>query len=119
MKEIVNVLGVPYKIEIHKHDDDKVLFEKHLDGYCSDLEKKIVISDMSGEDFKYMNEIEKANLQKLTLRHELLHSVFGESGLSSSSNVFNGSWVNNEEMIDFFAIQFPKILEIYREAECL
>lgn len=119
MKDIVNVLGVPYKIEVHSCDEDKMLSEKFLDGYCASLEKKIVISDMCNESYKYLTNAEKNYCTKETLRHELLHAFFNECGLGSNANAFSGAWVDNEEMIDFFAKQFSKILEIYREAECL
>lgn len=119
MKDYVDVLGTRYAIEIHVHDEDRLLSEKHLDGYCSDLDKRIVLSDMSGEDFKYMTDTEKENLQKITVKHELLHAFLGESGLCSSANVFNGAWTNNEEMIDYFANQFHKIAEAYQWLEVL
>lgn len=36
-----------------------------------------------------------------------------------SSLAENSPWAQNEEMIDFFAIQFPKILEAFRAADAL
>lgn len=119
MKPYVDILGIRYKIEVHKHNEDKYLKEKGLDGYCSEYEKLIVVSDMTGEAFNDLNEKEKENLRKVTLRHEILHSFFNESGLSSSSMQYCNGWAKNEEMVDWFAIQFPKILEAYRWCECL
>ncbi len=119
MKPYVDILGIRYKIEVHKHNEDKFLKEEGLYGYCSEYEKLIVISDMTGEAFNDLNEKEKENLRKVTLRHEILHSFFNESGLSSNSMQYCNGWAKNEEMVDWFAIQFPKILEAYRWCECL
>lgn len=38
-----------------------------------------------------------------------------ESGLSDSSNQYAGAWAKNEEMVDWFAIQSPKIFKVYLE----
>lgn len=37
-----------------------------------------------------------------------------ESGLGD-----NCKWARNEEMVDFFAIQFPKIVKVMQDAKCL
>ena len=33
--------------------------------------------------------------------------------------VENYSWAQNEEMVDFFAIQFPKLLKAFEQADAL
>lgn len=119
MKPYVDILGTRYKIEVRKQEEDEFLREKGLDGYCSEWDKLIVISDMTGKSFGELNDREKEVLKKITLRHELLHAFYNESGLSGSSNQFGGAWAKNEEMVDWFAIQFPKILEAYKWCECI
>lgn len=119
MKPYVDVLGTKYRIEVRKWDDDPFLKEKQLDGYCSEYEKLIVLADHKTADYATLNDIEKENLVKATLRHELIHAFLNESGLSSSANVWNMSWAKNEEMVDWMAVQFPKILEAYKWCECL
>lgn len=49
------------------------------------------------------------------MAHEILHAFFNESGLIDNANVFNKSWPKNEEMVDWFAIQSPKIFKVYEE----
>ena len=44
----------------------------------------------------------------VTLRHEIIHAFLFESGLHSCSNDIK-CWALNEEMIDFFALQYEKI----------
>lgn len=119
MKPYVDILGTRYRIEIHKYENDKFLSERKLDGYCSEWEKLIVIADMTGSMFNDLNEREKENLTKVTLRHEILHGFLSESGLSASACQYDGAWAKNEEMIDWFAVQFPKLLEAYKWCECI
>lgn len=112
----INVLGTEYRIETHKVSEDSYLEEKGLAGYCAECSKVIVVADMSEEKyFPYMDETEKEAYRKRTLRHEIMHAFLNESGLSDSSNQYGGAWAKNEEMVDWFAIQSPKIFEVYLE----
>lgn len=119
MKPYVDVLGTRYKIEIRKYADDAYLKEQKLGGYCSEYEKLIVLADNKTVDFAELNDTERENMMKCTLRHELIHAFLNESGLSASANVWGMAWTKNEEMVDWMAIQFPKILESYRWCDCL
>lgn len=47
--------------------------------------------------------------EKRTIRHEIVHAILFESGLDH-----NADWPRNEEIIDWIAIQFPKLLEIFK-----
>ena len=51
---------------------------------------------------------------KTTLRHEIVHAFLGESGLSANSNETD-AWARNEEMVDWIAIQGPKIWKAWKE----
>lgn len=111
-----NILGTEYRIETHKVSEDSHLEEKGLAGYCGECSKLIVIADMTEEKyFPNMNEREQEAYRKRVLRHEIMHAFLNESGLSDSSNRFDGVWAKNEEMLDWFAIQFPKIYDVYSE----
>lgn len=46
---------------------------------------------------------------KATLRHEIIHAFLIEAGLQTCAHNYEGAWVNNEEMIDWFANIFPKM----------
>ena len=112
----VNILGTEYTIETHKVSEDEYLEKNRLAGYCVEVSKQIVIADMSEEKyFSDMNEKEKESYRKRTLRHEIIHAFFNESGLSDSSNCYDGAWSKNEEMVDWFAIQSPKIFKVFAE----
>ena len=52
------------------------------------------------------------------LRHEIIHAFLFESGLECNSlKTYN--WAENEEMVDWFAIQSPKIFILYKELNIL
>ena len=100
----VNVLGTKYKII--KHDKDNPIRIGDCDGYCDYSVKEIHIAEM--EDYEWGNVDAHANR---TIRHELVHAYLYESGLSAET------WANNEEIVDWMAIQIPKINEKYKELE--
>ena len=112
----INVLGMEYRIETHKVSEDSYLEKNKLAGYCGEEEKLIVVADMSEEKyFTGMDEKAQEAYWKKTLIHEIMHAFFNESGLSDSSNQYGGAWAKNEEMVDWFAIQSPKIFKVYLE----
>ena len=117
---IINVLGTDYTIEIHKTSEDEILKKNRLSGYCSEYGKLIVIADMSEEDYyPDMTEQEQKECYKETLRHEITHAFFNESGLSNSANEIESSSAKNEEMIDWIAIQSPKMFKIFKELDII
>ena len=116
----IDILGTEYRIEIHKVSDDSFMEEKSLAGYCEEENKLIVVADMSEEKyFGYMDEKAQETYRKKTLRHEIMHAFLNESGLSDSSNRFDGAWAKNEEMVDWLAIQAPKIFSAFKKMNIL
>lgn len=117
---VVGVLGTDYSISVCKVSEDNYMKENRLAGYCCEESKKIVVADMSEADyFPSMDEKEQEVYKKKVLRHELIHAFLNESGLSDSANAFTGAWAKNEEMIDWLAIQAPKIIKAFREVNAL
>lgn len=116
----VIILGTEYSIETHKVSDDSYLEKNKLAGYCGEESKLIVIADMTEEKyFSDMDEKEQEAYRKRSLRHEIMHAFLNESGLSDSSNQYGGAWSKNEEMVDWFAIQSPKIFAVYQSLDIL
>lgn len=116
----VNVLGTEYEIIVKKYDEDEIFEKRSFAGYCDGLAKEIVLCDM--HTYKgWEDEPEKTIqiCQKENLRHEIVHAFFNESGLQDNSFVFDGAWAKNEEMIDWLAIQIPKIHKAFQEVGCL
>lgn len=116
----IDILGTEYRIEIHKVSEDSYMKEKDLAGYCEEENKLIVVADMSEEKyFVGMDEKAQETYRKKTLRHEIMHAFLNESGLSDSSNRFDGAWAKNEEMVDWLAIQAPKIFSTFKKMNIL
>lgn len=116
----ISVLGTEYEIIKRKHDDDPKFKNHPIDGYCDSLTKKIVHCDMTtypGWENDPPDVI--AIAEKQTIRHEIVHAFFDESGLQESGNQFEGSWATNEEMVDWVAIQGPKIYKAWEAAGAL
>lgn len=90
--------------------------ENNLAGYCGEDDKLIVIADMSEKEyFTGMTERGKEIYRKRVLRHEIIHAFLNESGLSADASTPTGAWARHEEMVDWIAIQFPKIAAVYQE----
>lgn len=112
----VNILGTNYTIEKKKYEDEPSFKKRGIDGYCDGRLKRIVFCDMKTypnfeeEPEEYINECEKG-----TLRHEIIHAFFDESGLMENSICFRSGWSQNEEMVDWLAVQLPKIFKVYQE----
>ena len=116
MKNKVNILGTDYKIEVRKFSEDDCLKRNNWQGYCDEDLKLIVLADLDEkEHFQYDSEEQKDKSIKETLRHEIIHAFLNESGLSYSALQYQGAWAKNEEMVDWIAIQFPKIAKVYKE----
>lgn len=114
-----NILGREYTIEKHTYQEDSELIG--LGGYCNYLFPLIVIADLSSnEEFKYVNESVLENMEKEYVRHEVIHAFLNESGLGQNAFASDSvSWTQNEEMVDWVAIQFPKIMKVYQEIGCI
>lgn len=114
----VNILGTEYTV-IYKNDEE-VCADMGCEigdcgGYCSPTGKQIVISNLNKcAD----SETEKTETQKTNLRHEIVHAFLNESGLGYNSQSSN-CWAKNEEMVDWFAIQGPKIWKAWQEANAV
>ena len=52
------------------------------------------------------------------MRHEITHAFLNESGLDANASDTD-CWAKNEEMVDWFAIQSPKIYKAFNEVGAL
>lgn len=103
----VNILGTYYTIKY------KELGAEGIDGYCDYTSKEIMIRS---DNENGVNDFRR--LQKKQLRHEVIHAYLSESGLQSNFEHAN-QWGHEETMIDWIAIQFPKILKTFEKIGCL
>lgn len=112
----VNILGVKYKI-IYEPRDANPKYEQ-CDGYCDSSVKEIHLCDMKADEIDVMAIANMDAYRKRVLRHEIVHAFLEESGLGSNSHGSN-NWADNDEMVDWIAIQFPKMLKAFQETDCL
>lgn len=106
-ERIINILGTEYTILSKKYG------EEDTDGETDFTAKQIFLR----EDNTYsVNDF--LELQKKVLRHEIVHAFMYESGLG-----FN--WKHecesghDETVVDWFAIQAPKIFKVFEQLEIL
>ena len=104
----VDVLGTVYTITKKNMVEDPEL--EQCDGYCDHTTKSIVIADIADKPGNVSNMEEY--MKKVT-RHELVHAFLFESGLGAES------WGVNEEIVDWIASQFPKMLEAFAEIDAI
>ena len=110
----IDILGTEYTIERRKQSEDPKL--KDYDGYCDPSVKRIVVERKE----EGPNSIE--NLRQCEdeiLRHEIVHAFLVESGLQDNTHVCSNSWARNEEMVDWIALQAPKLFQAFQEGNCL
>lgn len=104
----IDILGTEYTLTLCSKAEDKRL--KDCDGLCDNSIKQLIVDDYSdlGDD-----PFKKGDLLwqiKKNIRHEIIHAFLYESGLAADSD-----WAQNEEMIDFFALQFPKMAKVFED----
>lgn len=109
----VNVLGTNYKVIITSEEDKPKLRE--CDGYMDPSTKEIVVGKFN-TDLMSVDNL-KAYTKKV-MRHEIIHAFLYESGLWNNS-CKTKAWAQSEEMTDWIAIQFSKILDVFVQCDCI
>lgn len=103
MKKI-NVLGTKYTLEERNPQSEPAL--ERRTGFCDTTSKEIVIASAYQAS---VNSVKAPDIVKMeTIRHELVHAFFSESGMEG--------WSSDEALVDWVAIQFPKMQQAMREA---
>ena len=106
----INVLGTDYEVVLNAKEEDYPNLQ-YGDGYCDFTVKKIVVTEMKNED----NDVENLEYyQQKVMRHELVHAFMYESGLDVCSE-----WGRDETLVDWIAIQSPKLFKAFEEVGCL
>lgn len=97
----VNILGMEYEILVQSEKENPKL--KDNNGLCEPYSKKLIINDFEEckDDPMIVENFEE--FKKKVLRHECFHAFFGEAGMSS--------YETDETLIDWLAIQSPKIFK--------
>lgn len=102
----IDILGTSYEIIRQTEEENQKL--KDANGLCEIYSKKIVLREINEDDPNYYENIEA--WKNKTFRHEIIHAFFAESGLRN-----NCAYAEDEELVDWIAIQFPKILQVFEK----
>lgn len=104
----INVLGTDYEVVLNAREEDYSYLED-ADGYCDFTIKKIVVAEMVSDDDTGGN---LEHYQQKVIRHEIVHAFMYESGLDVCSE-----WGRDETLVDWIAIQSPKMMKLFEELE--
>lgn len=116
----VDILGSKYEILYKNYDEEESFKRCGICGFCEALTRKIVICNMDTfAGWEHESEKRKRAEEKLSLRHEIVHAFFNESGLCSDAHRPDGSFALDEELVDWIAQQGPKIYKAWESAKCL
>lgn len=107
----INILGTEWNIKTGNVSQYPSL--EDADGYCDSTLKEIVVDDMEKSKGKPGAKGDLDAYQKHCLRHEVIHAFMKESGLSH--NFEHRNIGIDETMVDWFAIQSPKIYKAFTE----
>lgn len=113
-KSEVLILGTIYKLYYRKYTDDPEFERNNLSGYCDSYAKEIIVGNLDTfKSFEDCSIESRRQAEMEIIRHEIVHAYLYESGLWACGIKFNDSWAINEEMVDWFAIQGPKIMKTW------
>lgn len=108
----INVLGTEYTMTVCSESEDARLIG--FDGLTDETAKELLVENYDAHRAEPNCKKDLRVQCKKVKRHEIIHAFLFESGLAE-----NSEWAQNEEMVDFFAIQFPKLLKAFEEADAL
>jgi hypothetical protein len=105
----VNILGTDYEIRKLSESEYPKLKISEANGLAELYSKELIIdSEMNGNTGK-----EYANFKGFedkVIRHEIVHAFFHESGLVD--------YCADEELVNWLALQLPKIMKAFKDADC-
>lgn len=105
----INILGTEYKIIYVTAAEDAEL--ENING-CVDPTTKIIKLRKYEPAEKRINNVENFDeLLNGTIRHEIVHSFLYESGLRD--------YYLDETIVEWIALQFPKLLKVFNETDAL
>lgn len=101
----IDILGTPYNIKFMTEKENPKLNDRN--GLAELYSKELIIKTGYEDDFNAYNNI--TEYREKVLRHEILHAIFHECGLDKYSN--------DEDLVNFLALQYNKIVDIMNKAK--
>lgn len=116
----INILGTEYEITKLNYSEDARFEDLSIGGYCDRVKKKIVVCNIATyPGYEKETQETHAEVERQLQRHEIVHAFFAESGLQDNSIGLTSGWAMNEEMVDWIALQFPKMLKAFQKTGCI
>lgn len=100
----IDILGTPYNIKFNTEQECPKLADNN--GLCELYSKEIIVKTGYEDDPNAFNNI--TDYRENILRHEIIHAIFHECGLDN--------YCDDEVLVNFLAIQYPKIKDIMNKA---
>ena len=112
-KKKVKILGEAWTLDICPKEKYESLKNGRA-GFCDSTVRLMAVDDFTTlEPSPHVLRDLHVSLRSI-IRHEMLHAFLAESGLMGESQ-----WAEDEEMIDWFANQLPKIVEAMKQVGAL
>ena len=111
---MISVLGTDYRIFLDVPEGEDPSLKEFL-GYCDETSHLIAVCARDAQS----DLDDYAQLRKRIIRHELIHAFLFESGLGADSHWHADGHNHPEQTVDWFARQFPKLLEAFQQAGAL
>ena len=111
----LNILGSKWKLKVVPKNYDPMFVE--CDGFTDRSTKTMYVYDGSSECTEVDALRNFDDYLKVVKRHEILHAFMYESGLAQCWE--HPRYGHSEEDLDWMAIQFPKMLEVFKKAEAI
>ena len=101
--EIMKIFGTDYTFE----HNTEMCTKLNIDGMCQQYNRKITVRNMNDmlEDDADADAKKKMRYNEVC-RHEAIHGYFGEVGLERYNN--------DETLVTFLAVNFPKMVELFK-----
>lgn len=109
----ISILGSKWKLKVVPREYDPMFAT--VDGYTDRSVKTMYVADGSTNNVDDLRDW--AEYQKVVKRHEIIHAFLFESGLAQ--DMYHPAYGHCEQDIDFFAIQFPKMYEVFEKVDAI
>ena len=106
----VDILGTEYEIIILSEEDFPKLKAMNAGGLAELYDKKLILNKNNTSPTETTYDNLKAYSDKV-IRHEIVHAFFHESGLMD--------YCQDEQLVDWIALQMPKLKKAMEETACI
>lgn len=106
----IPVLGAGWTLYFCEFEEDPWFKKNESNGKCVPSLRKIAFTNPHTDPrTEFESDEEMLADMHILLKHELVHAFLLEAGLDNNSLQSPGAWPDNEEMVEFFAVQLEKI----------